>query len=277
MNPGPGLDADPERARTTEESLYNRAAGRFTAPVAHRIVEWIDVRRGDCVLDIGSGTGLMALAAAHRAGPTGDVLGVDTDDAALALARAAALEAGVSARFEHMDAHELRYPPGHFDAVTCAFVLMFLEHRGEVLMRVRDMLRVHGSVAVATWTESPDRDLREVLLKPLEREMNDAQRARSQRSIALGDPEYVSDLLRGAGFTAVEFEPFRTSARYESPDDAWEAFGGIETERGREVMSHGADAWERARLVALRNLRDLGPWPRELHRTALLVRGSRPL
>ncbi len=82
---------------------------------------------GGKVLDIGCGTGDLALAAAARVGPGGRVTGVDFSEAMLARARdkAAAARAG-NVEFVKASADDLPFAGGTFDAVVSAFVLRSL-------------------------------------------------------------------------------------------------------------------------------------------------------
>lgn len=82
---------------------------------------------GGKILDIGCGTGDLALAAAARVGPGGRVTGVDFSEAMLARARdkAAAARAG-NVEFVRASADDLPFAGGTFDAVVSAFVLRSL-------------------------------------------------------------------------------------------------------------------------------------------------------
>ena len=74
---------------------------------------------GDRILDIGTGTGLIALMAAQR-NPDARVLGIDIDEAAVQQARENVAESPFHERVrcEVMDVMELR-PTGRFDAILC--------------------------------------------------------------------------------------------------------------------------------------------------------------
>jgi demethylmenaquinone methyltransferase/2-methoxy-6-polyprenyl-1,4-benzoquinol methylase len=101
--------------------VYDLMNGVMTAGLHHqwrrRAIELAELRGGERVLDVATGTGDLAAAALEAVGPGGEVIGVDF--APEMLARAAAKVPG--ARFELADALELPFPDDRFDAVTVGF------------------------------------------------------------------------------------------------------------------------------------------------------------
>lgn len=86
------------------------------------LIEQAAIRHGTRVLEIGCGTGNLALAAAARH-PAASVVGLDPDDDALARARRKAGRRRLDVRFDHGYAQELPYADASFDRVLSA--LMF--------------------------------------------------------------------------------------------------------------------------------------------------------
>jgi ubiquinone/menaquinone biosynthesis C-methylase UbiE len=96
--------------------------------VRRTLVERADLGSATRVLDVGCGTGTLAVLIT-RAHPHLDVAGIDPDPAALALAARKAARAGVSIRFERGMAGTLPFPDGAFDRVFSSF--MFHHLRGD--------------------------------------------------------------------------------------------------------------------------------------------------
>jgi ubiquinone/menaquinone biosynthesis C-methylase UbiE len=93
----------------------------------HRmIVELAGIAEGERVLDVGCGTGTLAIAATRRAGPMGEVHGIDPSVEMIAVARGKAAKAGVGAQFQTAAMESLPFPDGHFDLVLSSLTLHHL-------------------------------------------------------------------------------------------------------------------------------------------------------
>ena len=106
---------------------YDQEAVRFFPLCANRLVELIGLQPGQCVLDVATGTGVAAIAAARSVGPAGHVVGVDIATDMLEQARRK-IEAAqlTNIEFHEEDAEHLSYTENSFDAVICAFGIFFL-------------------------------------------------------------------------------------------------------------------------------------------------------
>ncbi|MBE2998666.1 class I SAM-dependent methyltransferase [Nocardiopsis sp. HNM0947] len=148
--PDTTVDGDPVyvMARNSAETqrLIDQAA--FREPLTRRLFEDAGIAPGMRVLDLGSGAGDVAFLAAEMVGPTGRVLGVDTDPEVLRTARARAEAAGL----DHVDftVGDLRTvdPGERFDAVIGRFVLMYLADPADGLRRVARHLAPGGTLAL---------------------------------------------------------------------------------------------------------------------------------
>ena len=114
----------------------------------HRqLVEHADLRSGQRILEIGCGTGNLALLI-KRLQPDADVVGLDPDPRALARAGRKAGRAALPVRLDRGFAQALPYPDGSFDRVFSAFMFHHLEADGKVktLREVRRVLKPGGSL-----------------------------------------------------------------------------------------------------------------------------------
>lgn len=120
-----------------------------TIPTAARLVRFAGVKPGQAVLDVGCGTGVVAITA-RRLGAK--VTGLDLTPELLARAKEHGGVAGFEdIRWQEGDAEALPYADGQFDVVLSQFGHMFAP-RAEVA--TREMLRVlkpGGTIAFATW------------------------------------------------------------------------------------------------------------------------------
>ena len=120
-----------------------------TTAAVGALLDAAGVRRGTRLLDVGTGPGFVAGAAAERGA---DATGIDIADAMVAIAR----QAWPGARFRQGDAHALPFPDCSFDAVASGFAIL---HLGRPEQAVAEMVRVlvpGGRVAVTVW-DHPER------------------------------------------------------------------------------------------------------------------------
>jgi ubiquinone/menaquinone biosynthesis C-methylase UbiE len=137
-------------------SYFDRRAPTYDqSEIHHRVVslllEGTEIAPGASVLDIATGTGLLALAAARKAGPTGKVIGIDLSPGMLAEARLKAAERGMQViDFLQEDAERLPFPPQVFDFVFAASAIVFMSDIPRALRHWRDVLKPRGVIAFDT-------------------------------------------------------------------------------------------------------------------------------
>jgi ubiquinone/menaquinone biosynthesis C-methylase UbiE len=105
-----------------------------------RLLEQAAIRPGQRVLDVGCGTGTLAVMV-KRACPEARVVGLDGDPKALAIARRKAARAGVEIAFDEGFADALPYPEASFDRVLSSLVFHHLG-RETKLRSLAEILRV---------------------------------------------------------------------------------------------------------------------------------------
>jgi ubiquinone/menaquinone biosynthesis C-methylase UbiE len=106
------------------------------------------LRRGEAVLDIGCGTGTLAIAAMHHVGLSGSVHGIDASREMIARARRKAAKAGVSTVFDVAAAEQLPFPDSRFDVVLSTLMLHHLPRgtRQQCANEIRRVLKPGGRV-----------------------------------------------------------------------------------------------------------------------------------
>jgi ubiquinone/menaquinone biosynthesis C-methylase UbiE len=109
-----------------------------------RLFEQAGITTGMTVLDLGSGTGDVAMLAAQMVGPAGHVLGVDRNPDIVGTARARAQAAGIShVAFATGDIREVEIDQ-EFDAVVGRFILMYPADPVAALQKVLRSVRQNG-------------------------------------------------------------------------------------------------------------------------------------
>jgi ubiquinone/menaquinone biosynthesis C-methylase UbiE len=113
------------------------------------LVEAIDVRPGQRVLDVAAGTGTSAIPSARRGA---EVIATDLTPELLAVGRATAEAEGIELTWQTADAEALPFGDADFDVVMSSIGVMFAPHHelaADELMRV---CRAGGTIGVLSWT-----------------------------------------------------------------------------------------------------------------------------
>ena len=132
------------------------------------IIEWIDPRPGEKILDICSGTGTLTIMLAERLAGTGKVVGIELSPAQLRVARRKHQPAGLS--FIEGDARDVPFPDGCFDrSVVCgALHELPRDVRRRLLAEAHRVLKPEGKTVFVEHNK-PDRKWKALLLDWMER------------------------------------------------------------------------------------------------------------
>jgi SAM-dependent methyltransferase len=133
--------------------------------VSERLCESVDLRGGQAVLDVATGSGNTALAAARR---QCDVIGVDYAPSMLALGQARAAAERLPVSFREGDAEHLPFADGTFDVVLSTLGVMFAPDQAQVARELLRVCRPGGKIGLASWTpESFPAEMRRVIARYL--------------------------------------------------------------------------------------------------------------
>jgi len=97
-----------------------------------RVLDLARLIPGESVLDVGCGTGTLAIAAKQRVGPSGNVFGIDASTEMLARAKKKARKARAEVLFRNGLAEAMPFPDGHFDAVLSTVMLHHLPQKTRI-------------------------------------------------------------------------------------------------------------------------------------------------
>lgn len=122
-------------------------------PAGGMLVEQLEIGDGDDVVDVGCGTGNVAIQAAQAGGR---VTGVDLAPEMLAKADAGARAAGVDLALVEGDAEALPLPAHSADVVVSAFGCMFAPRHSVAAGEIMRVLRPGGRFGVCGWTLRSD-------------------------------------------------------------------------------------------------------------------------
>ena len=125
------------------------AVATLIHPMSEQLVQAADLSSGARVLDVATGTGNAAIAAA-RCGC--EVVGVDYVRSLLERARERAAAERLSVRFVEADAEALPCDDGEWDAVLSVVGVMFAPHQEAAAAELVRVCRPGGTIALANWT-----------------------------------------------------------------------------------------------------------------------------
>ncbi|MBG0830410.1 methyltransferase domain-containing protein [Planomonospora sp. ID67723] len=121
----------------------------LTVPIADVLCDAADLRAGSTVLDVATGTGHVALAAARRFCA---VTGIDYVPALLEQARRRAEAEDLEIEFREADAESLPFADASFDYVLSAIGVMFTADHQRAAGELLRVCRPGGRVGLASWT-----------------------------------------------------------------------------------------------------------------------------
>jgi ubiquinone/menaquinone biosynthesis C-methylase UbiE len=117
------------------------------------------IESGESVLDIGCGTGTLAIAAKRQTGPKGSVYGIDASPEMVARATKKARKAVVDVVFKNAVAEALPFPDAQFDLVLTTVMLHHLPRnaRRQCASEIRRVLKPGGRILAVDFGSTPKR------------------------------------------------------------------------------------------------------------------------
>jgi ubiquinone/menaquinone biosynthesis C-methylase UbiE len=183
---------------------------------AGRVADAAALDRGQKVLDVACGTGVLARCAWDRVRPGGFVTGIDRNDGMLTVARrkAPAIE------WRSARAEQLPFDDGTFDAVVSQFGLMFFEDQVQALAEMARVLRPAGRMAVAVWASLDRSPGYDALTALIERLFGARVASALQAPFVLGDTATLARSFARAGIAEAKIATLDGNVRFPSLE-AW--------------------------------------------------------
>jgi demethylmenaquinone methyltransferase/2-methoxy-6-polyprenyl-1,4-benzoquinol methylase/phosphoethanolamine N-methyltransferase len=180
------------RARLYDLGLRVITLGRESS-MRERMLDQSAVRSGDSVLDVGCGTGTLAIAACKRVGASGQVQGIDPSPTMVSRAQCKADRDHAAARFQIGTIEQIAFPDQTFDLVLSSIMLHHLPDsvKRKGLEEIRRVLKPGGRFFAVDF-EPPSYPVFAYLTRL--HESSPGLRA-------------MVDTVRGAGLTSVEVGP----------------------------------------------------------------------
>lgn len=213
--PRPDLAAVKARQQQTWASGDYSVVGARIVFQAEHLCETADLQAGWRVLDVATGSGNAALAAARRGC---QVVGLDYVPALLERARLRAAAEHLEVEFVEGDAENLPFPDASFDAVVSVFGAMFTPDHRKTAGELARVCRPGGRIALAGWT--PDGFIGETF-RLLSKYLPPAPGL--QPPVRWGDEAYLGSLF-GAAAASITSHRRTAMFRYRSAEENLDFF-----------------------------------------------------
>lgn len=260
------MPLDPTAFAAFEQSGWQRAAGHYgdafgslTSQTIAPLLGAIGVKPGMRLLDVASGPGYVAAAAAAL-GAT--AVGVDFSSEMVGLA--ARRYPGI--RFQAGDAESLPFPDASFDAVAINFGVLHLARPDTALAEARRVLAAEGRCAFTVWA-TPEVSIGfRIVLGAIEAHGRmDVPLPAGPPFFRFSDPDEAARSLTAAGFVQPRVEQIPLVWRLDSTDALYDAFvhGAVRTAALlraqtpealaaiRRAIAEGADPYRRGKTIEL--------------------------
>jgi ubiquinone/menaquinone biosynthesis C-methylase UbiE len=252
---------------------YEDRMGRWSRQLAPLFVEFVGVRDGEKVLDVGCGTGSLSATLAKVTGAS-RIVGIDPSNGFVEYARTKVTDPRVT--FELGDAQSLPYPDASFDLCMALLAVDHIPDAPKATNEMRRVTKPSGVVATTMWDRSPANELYGCFWDAAEGIDTTTKRPFGRQG-SYGSAEALSQLWNGAGLTDIEATDLSMRCQFSSFDELWQRCLNAEGPAGACMERLSADRREALRTVMRQNV--LGDGPDEsfsLGAKAWAVRGVVP-
>ena len=188
----------------------------YTVQRATKLVELVELQDGYSVLDLATGTGIVAVAAARSVSPRGKVIGVDISRGMLDQARSKITAEGLqNIELIEADVERLNFEAESFDAILCSSAFMWLTDIAATLSSCRTWLKNGGLLAFSCYSESS------FMIPLLVKACAGFGVSLPNCNEPLGSHERCRDLLKKAGFDTIDIETEELGSYLERDDPWW--------------------------------------------------------
>jgi SAM-dependent methyltransferase len=224
QSPDPDAFRDFEHAGwTSNVSEYDAAFARVTSQAIGPLLDAVGLRPGARLLDVATGPGYVAAAAAARGA---SAVGVDFSAPMVAHARTI----NPAVEFQEGDAEAISFPDRSFDAVVMNFGMLHLARPERAMSEAVRVLKPGGRFAFTVWAKPEEAVGFGIILKAIQSHGNPGvQLPQGPSFFRFSDPVECDRTLREVGFLNITVTSLPQVWRFNAPDELFDAIynGGV--------------------------------------------------
>lgn len=207
--------------------LYLDEVDQRFVPVIDGVIDRADIRLGESVLDLGTGTGAVALRVAPLVGNDGRVIGTDISQEMLGLAAQKAKDLSITnVEFQEGRAESIPAEDSSFDIVLASLSLMYVIDRAAAAREIGRVLRPGGKLVAAVWAAPDTCDI--VLFQQTAGSFAPPPPVPGVGPGAMADPREFLDQLSQSGVKA-QVETECLGFEFGDFESAWDVLAGVTT------------------------------------------------
>lgn len=200
--------------------LYDNPSLRFFPSCADKMVGYANIKRGQKVLDVATGTGMVAIAAAQAIGNEDRIQAIDLSEGMIDQAQENMNRAGLSnVDFHVMDGENLEFKNDYFDVITCSYGLFFMPDMPAALKSWLRVLKPGGKIIFSSFAPSAFTPLSDVFLNNLEE--YDVTPP-TPRWLQLSEEDLCKTMLEENGFVQAQVTQAQLGYHLKENKDWWE-------------------------------------------------------
>lgn len=207
-----------EKAEIYHERFVREKAGPFRS--VDQLIATANLKSGDKVLDVGTGTGMVAFEAAKAIGKEGQVIGIDISTGQLSVAKRNACTTS-NLQFLEMDAESLSFDDGYFDAVLSQFALMCFPDFQKSLREMKRVLVRGGTIAMSVHGTSDNVPYYSVIMDSLLKHVPEIIPVERPSPTRFGNYSILKSELEKVGFDNIQLTSYTYPYTVESFDKYW--------------------------------------------------------